>query len=136
MGKAAYKRTGNLFLSSGILFAVCTVLCLVLGPVSGQSFLGCVVILVMISAMAFGLNPLLTHLMPMMYLNLNRVALAAGLLDAMVYVGSAFSGSFAGYLSDSFGWDGVFLSWAVVSLIGTLLLAIARRMAKRGTENT
>ena len=74
--------------------------------------------------------------MPMLYLNLNRVALAAGLLDAMIYVGSAFSGFFAGYLSDSFGWNGVFLSWAAVSLIGTLLLEVARRMAKRGTENT
>ena len=136
MGRAAYKRTGNLFLSSGILFAVCTVLSLVLGPVSGQSFPGCVIVLVLVSAMAYGLNPLLTNLMPLMYSRLNRVALAAGLLDAMVYVGSAFSGFFAGYLSDSFGWDGVFISWAVVCLIGTLLLEIARRMAKRGTENT
>ncbi|MBR5959929.1 MAG: MFS transporter [Clostridia bacterium] len=137
MGKSAYKRTGNnVFISSGILFAVCTVLCALIGPVAGQSFLGCIAVLVLISAMAYGLNPLLTTLMPMLYINLNRVALAAGLLDAMIYVGSAFSGFFAGYLSDRFGWDGVFLSWAVVSLIGTLLLEIARRMAKRGTEKT
>ena len=137
MGKSAYKRTGNnVFISSGILFAVCTVLCALIGPVAGQSFIGCIAVLVLISAMAYGLNPLLTTLMPMLYINLNRVALAAGLLDAMIYVGSAFSGFFAGYLSDRFGWDGVFLSWAVVSLIGTLLLEIARRMAKRGTEKT
>ena len=136
MGKIAYKRTGNnLFISSGILFAVCTVLCVVLGPVSKLSLPGCVAVLVLISAMAYGLNPLLTHLMPMMYAHLNRVALAAGLLDAMIYVGSAFSGFFAGYLSDAFGWDGVFLSWAVVSLVGTLLLVVARRTAKRGTGN-
>ena len=136
MGKAAYKRTGNnVYISSGILFAVCTVLCVVLGPVSGQSFPGCVAVLVLISAMAYGLNPLLTTLMPMLYTHLNRVAFAAGLLDAMIYVGSAFSGFFAGYLSDAFGWDGVFLSWAAVSLVGTLLLEVARRMAKRGTGN-
>ena len=137
MGKSAYKRTGNnVFISSGILFAVCTVLCALIGPVAGQSFIGCIAVLVLISAMAYGLNPLLTTLMPMLYINLNRVALAAGLLDAMIYVGSAFSGFFAGYLSDRFGWDGVFISWAAVSLIGTLLLEIARRMAKRGTEKT
>ena len=137
MGKSAYKRTGNnVFISSGILFSVCTVLCALIGPVAGQSFIGCIAVLVLISAMAYGLNPLLTTLMPMLYINLNRVALAAGLLDAMIYVGSAFSGFFAGYLSDRFGWDGVFISWAAVSLIGTLLLEIARRMAKRGTEKT
>ena len=45
--------------------------------------------------------------------------------------GSAFSGFFAGYLSDAFGWDGVFLSWAVVSLVGTLLLEIAKFWSSR-----
>ncbi len=135
MGKSAYKRTrNNLYLSSGILFAVCTALCLVMGPVSAVSFPGCVTVLVLISAMCYGLNPLLTTLFPMLYDRLDRVALAAGLLDAMIYVGSAFSGYFTGLLFDSLGWNAVFLSWAVLSLIGTLTLAVARRMA--GTEFT
>ena len=132
MGQHAYRRTGNnLYLSSGILFAVCTVLCAAL-PAARGSFAGCVAILVLISAMAYGLNPLLTTLMPMLYSRLNRVALAAGMLDAMIYVGSAFSGFFAGLLSDRFGWDAVFVSWAVLSLAGTLALAAARRAARRG----
>ena len=132
MGQKAYQRTGNdLYLSSGILFCVCTVLCAALGPVAGASFVGCIVILVLISAMCYGLNPLLTTLMPMLYCHLNRVALAAGILDAMIYVGSAFSGVFAGFLSDRFGWEAVFLSWAALSLVGVLALEGARRMAKR-----
>ena len=132
MGKTAYQRTGNnLYLSSGILFAVCTVLCVVLGPVVKVSFAGCIVILVLISAVSYGLNPLLTILAPLLYSDLNRVALAAGILDAMFYVGSAFSGFFAGFLSDRFGWGAVFLSWAVISLVGVLALASARRWAAR-----
>ena len=132
MGQKAYQRTGsNLYLSSGILFSVCTVLCVALGPVARGSFVGCVVILVLISAMCYGLNPLLTTLMPMLYCHLNRVALAAGILDAMIYVGSAFSGVFAGFLSDRFGWEAVFLSWAALSLIGVLALEGARRLANR-----
>ncbi|MBR6186177.1 MAG: MFS transporter [Clostridia bacterium] len=133
MGRAAYQRTGNnLYLSSGILFAVCTVLCAALGPVSQSSLPGCIAVLVLISAMTYGLNPLLTTLMPMLYCHMNRVALAAGLLDAMIYAGSAFSGFFAGYLCDRFGWSAVFLSWAALSLIGTLTLEAARRAGKRG----
>ena len=132
MGQTAYQRTGsNLYLSSGILFSVCTVLCAALGPVARGSFVGCIVILVLISAMCYGLNPLLTTLMPMLYCHLNRVALAAGILDAMIYVGSAFSGVFAGFLSDRFGWEAVFLSWAALSLIGVLALEGARRFANR-----
>lgn len=130
MGQAAYRRTqNNLYLSSGILFAVCAVLCAVLGPAARLNLIGCVVILVLISAMSYGLNPLLTTLMPMLYCHLNRVALAAGILDAMIYVGSAFSGFFAGFLSDRFGWSAVFLSWAALSLAGVLFLAAARRKA-------
>ena len=136
LGRMAYQRTGNnLYLSSGVLFAVCTALCLVLGPVSQASFPGCIAVLVLISAMTYGLNPLMTTLMPMLYYQLNRVALAAGLLDAMIYVGSAFSGFFAGYLCDRFGWNAVFISWAALSLIGMLTLEAARRVANRGTGN-
>ena len=131
-GQKAYQRTGeNLYLSSGILFGVCTVLCAALGFVFLRSFAGCVILLVLISAMCYGLNPLLTTLMPMMYQALNRVALAAGILDAVIYVGSAFSGFFAGFLSDRFGWEAVFISWAILSLIGVLALEAARRLAKR-----
>lgn len=102
-----------------------------LGFVALKSFAGCVILLVLISAMCYGLNPLLTTLMPMMYQALNRVALAAGILDAVIYVGSAFSGFFAGFLSDRFGWEAVFISWAVLSFIGVLALEAARRLAKR-----
>ncbi len=130
MGQITYQRTGNSpYLSSGILFAACTVLCIVLAPAARWSFAGCVVVLALISAMCYGLNPLLTALMPMLYCHLNRVALAAGILDAMIYAGSAFSGVFAGFLSDRFGWEAVFLSWAALSLAGVLALEGARRLA-------
>ena len=131
LGQAAYKRRGNnSYLSSIILYAVCTVLCAVL-PAALGSLWPFVIVLVGISAMTYGLNPLLTTIMPMQYSSLNRVALAAGMLDAMIYVGSSFSGAFAGLLSDQFGWAAVFISWAVLSLIGSLVLVWAQRVAKK-----
>ena len=131
LGQAAYKRSGNnSYLSSIILYAVCTVLCVVL-PATLGSLWPFVIVLVGTSAMTYGLNPLLTTIMPMQYSALNRVALAAGLMDAVIYVGSSFSGIFAGFLSDRFGWAAVFVSWAVLSLIGTLLLVWAQRLAKK-----
>ncbi|MBR4331897.1 MAG: MFS transporter, partial [Clostridia bacterium] len=131
LGQVAYKRSGNnSYLSSVILYAVCTVLCAVL-PATLGSLWPFVIVLVGISAMTYGLNPLLTTIMPMQYSSLNRVALAAGMLDAMIYVGSSFSGAFAGFLSDQFGWAAVFVSWAVLSLIGSLVLVWAQRVAKK-----
>ena len=90
-----------------------------------------VIVLVATSAMTYGLNPLLTTILPMQFSALNRVGLAAGLMDAMIYVGSSFSGSFAGFLSDRFGWTAVFVSWAALSLIGIAAVAAAGAKAKK-----
>ncbi len=129
LGQIAYKRSGNnSYLSSIILYAVCTVLCVVL-PATLNGLWPFMIVLVGTSAMTYGLNPLLTTIMPMQYTSLNRVTLAAGLMDAMIYVGSSFSGAFAGFRSDRFGCSAVFVSWAVLSLIGTFMLAAAQRVS-------
>ena len=135
LGQIVYRRSGgNSYLTSIILFALCTGLCAVLGPASRAGIVACASALVLSSAMTYGLNPLLTSLMPMNYRSLNRVALAAGLMDAMIYVGSAFSGSFAGFLSDKLGWAAVFVSWTVLSLVGTLAMVAAHRVALRNAN--
>ena len=133
LGKAAYGGSGkNVYLSSAVLFAVCSGLCALL-PAAQKHLIPCVMALAAASALTYGLNPLLTTIMPMLYSRLNRVALAAGLMDAMIYVGSSFSGSFAGFLSDRFGWTAVFVSWAILSLAGALMTAAARRAAKKNS---
>ena len=132
--RTIYRRTGsNPYLSCGVMFSVCAALCVLL-PVSLKALVFCVIVLVATSAMTYGLNPLLTTILPMQFSSLNRVALAAGLMDAMIYVGSSFSGSFAGFLSDQYGWPAVFVSWAVLSTAGVLMIAAARRAAGKPTD--
>ncbi len=134
LGKSAYSRSGgNLYLTSGMMYAVCAVLCAALSASLG-SLWAFAAVLVGISAMAYGLNPLLTTIMPVQYASLNRVALAAGLMDAMIYAGSSLSGSFAGFLSDRFGWTAVFVSWAVLSAAGVLAVAAAGHTAKKSRK--
>jgi len=91
----------------------------------------CAALLALSSAIANGLNPLLASILPMNYRHLGRVALVAGLIDAMIYAGSAFSGTFAGLLKDLYGWNAVFASWAIFSLAGVLMVLLAIRMQKR-----
>ena len=133
LGRFVYKRcAGKVFLSACIMLACSTLLCALLIPVSGKSAAFCIVLLVLISALATGLNPMLSSLMPMTFRSLGRVAFVAGIMDAMIYLGSAFSGFFAGYLADTSGWTAVFVSWAVLSLIDMLLMLAAGGRAKRG----
>ena len=131
LGKLVYKRSGNdFYLSSGIMFSVAAALCLLLTGAVNNMF-ACVAVILASSAVTNGINPILVTIMPMMFRSLNRVALAAGLIDAMIYVGSSFSGSFVGFLSDRFGWTAVFVSWAALSLIGVFMIYAARHSAKK-----
>ena len=134
-GHWTYRKTGeNVFSASIVLLAACCAFCGLLCASHAKSIVLCVTSLALGSAMSYGLNPLLTSLMPMLYRDMNRVSLAAGLIDAMIYVGSAFSGTLAGSLSDRFGWTAVFLSWALMSLAGVfaLLAATRRQTTKEG----
>ncbi len=133
LGRFVYgKCAGKVFLSASIMLFCSTVLCVLLVPVSGRSAVFCIVLLVLVSALATGLNPMLTSLMPMTFRSLGRVAFAAGMIDAVIYLGSAFSGFFAGYLADASGWKAVFISWAVLSLVDMLLMLAAGGRARRG----
>jgi len=127
-GKHLYQRQGqHTRRTSGWLLGLCAAFSLVLMLGYQVSPLLCTVLLGLCSAMSYGINPLLTSFLPMDYRRLGRVGMAAGLLDAMIYAGSALSGSFAGMLYDAVGWSAVFASWAVFSVVGVVLFWLAER---------
>lgn len=114
-----------------LMMLLCTGFSMILTLFYQASPLMCTLLLALCSAMAYSLNPLLTSFLPMDYRDSGRVALAAGLIDATIYVGSALSGTFAGALRDWLGWSAVFGSWAIFSLIGVVMVVLAmRRRAK------
>lgn len=131
-GKLLYKRQGQRVRRTCVwLLGLSATFSLVLTLGYQVSPLICTLLLGLCSAMSYGINPLLTSFLPMDYHALGRVGMAAGLIDALIYVGSAFSGFFAGFLHDSFGWPAVFASWTVFSLVGVAMFRAA--MKKRWT---
>lgn len=138
LGKCAYKRLKeNVRKTCAALLGLCAAFSLVLTLFYGVNAWLCTVLLGLCSAMAYGINPLLTSFLPMDYHCLGRVGMAAGLIDAMIYVGSAFSGTFAGMLHDWLGWSAVFASWTVFSLVGVGMVCLAmHRKWKIKAENT
>ena len=111
------------------LLGICAMFSFVLTIGYQVSPLLCTVLLGLCSAMSYGINPLLTSFLPMDYHSLGRVGMAAGLIDALIYVGSAFSGTFAGMIHDYYGWSAVFASWTIFSVVGVamVLLALKKR---------
>ena len=113
--------------TSAVLLGMCAVFSFVLTIGYQLNPLLCTVLLGLCSAMSYGINPLLTSFLPMDYKSLGRLGMAAGLIDALIYVGSAFSGTFAGMIYDHYGWSAVFASWTIFSVIGVITFYYALR---------
>ena len=69
----------------------------------------------------YGLNPLLTALIPLEYDKVGRIGLAAGLVDSFIYIGSALAGVLGGTVSQHFGANGLFVSWMLTALLSAAL---------------
>ncbi|MCQ2437042.1 MAG: MFS transporter [Clostridia bacterium] len=78
-------------------------------------------------AVMYGSAPLLTAQAPLEYEPVRRVALVAGMIDCLIYCGSALAGVVNGWMSDVYGWNIVFVVWVGVLLIGALMAAISSR---------
>ncbi|MBE5809065.1 MAG: MFS transporter, partial [Clostridiales bacterium] len=134
VGRIVYKRTGGRVRNAIMLLmaagAVAELL-LLIGYRWGAFF--CALFLALCSAMAYGVNPLITSFLPMEYHQAGRVGFVAGMVDALIYLGSALSGTLTGALSSGLGWNAVFVSWILCTLLGVAAMigSIRMRMRKR-----
>lgn len=127
-GKALYRRLGQRTrLTCAWMQGLCAVFSLILMLAHGINPLLCTLLLGLCSAMTYGVNPLLTSFLPMDYDRLGCVGLAAGLLDALIYAGSALSGTLAGLICDHYGWNAVFASWMLCSSASVILILLSAR---------
>ena len=77
-------------------------------------------------ACLYGMNPMLTSLIPMEYDRFRCVGLAAGLIDSFIYLGSALSGFGEGMVYEAAGTGGLYVSWIVLSLGAAVFMIISR----------
>lgn len=91
-------------------------------------------ILGVLCALMFGVNPLETTTLPMDYTRFGRVGLAAGIIDSSVYLGSGLVSVSAGYIRATYGSSFMFGTWAVVAVLGAVgalcSIAGARRLTR------
>lgn len=87
-------------------------------------------------AAMYGINPIMTTIVPMEYAPFGKVGTVAGLIDSFIYVGSALSGIITSIIQANFGWSGVFFSWIGVSLLALgLSFTSGRQYEKFKKEN-
>ncbi len=107
----------------GYMNLACAAFCLLLP--SGKGALSAALLMGFSCACLFGLSPLLTTMVPLEYDKIGRSALAAGLIDSFVYIGSALAGVINGRIYETEGTSVIYFTWAVSALIGAIAVYLS-----------
>jgi len=95
----------------------------------------CALIMGVTCACMGGVEPLMTTLIPMEYEREKLIGLSAGLMDSLIYVGSALAGVAAGFIRESMGLNALFMGWAIAAAAAAMLAAMADGMLKKYRQN-
>ena len=121
---------GNARQCVGYLMLISAVLAVVLIPMTGWA-IGSALCLGLCCSATYGINPMLTTLIPMEYEPVGRVGLTAGLIDCFIYLGSSLAGVVTGAVSDAAGWTVVYIMWCAVALISMAFALMSMRGGRR-----
>lgn len=111
-----------------VMMMISTVFCACLCGASGVVL--CALFMGFACACLSGANPLLTSLIPMEYEREKLIGMSAGLIDSLIYVGSALAGVLAGFIRESLSLNALFVTWAGVALIAAVLAFVADSMLR------
>lgn len=117
--------------ANGIVLASSAVFSLILIFVYKNTF-AAALMLALACAANYGVNPMLTTFIPMEYDKAGRVGFVAGTVDCFIYIGSALAGVLTGAVSESAGWQNVYVLWTVVALAGAGLSFVSASRGKKG----
>lgn len=117
--------------ANGIVLASSAVFSFILIFVYKNTF-AAALMLALACAANYGVNPMLTTFIPMEYDKAGRVGFVAGTVDCFIYIGSALAGVLTGAVSESSGWQNVYVLWTVVALAGAGLSFVSASRGKKG----
>ena len=131
MARKCYNFFGNnARRCCGCLMLLSTVLCALIRP-SYVSMVTCAITLGLACACTYGINPMLTTLIPMEFEVGGRVGLVAGISDCFIYLGSALAGVVTGAISDAAGWTMVFMLWVGIAAVGAVFAFLSLNGRKK-----
>ena len=127
VGKRVYSRIGNNARRCVMLMMMVSSVLAILILVGSKSMVLCALLLGLTCAATYGINPMLTTLIPMEYDRAGRVGMVAGVVDCFIYLGSSLAGIATGALSDAMGWSAVFITWCAVAAAGAVMAKLSLR---------
>ena len=111
-----------------VLMMLCAIVC---GGalLMGGSVLLIAILLGLICAAMYGANTMLTGLIPLEYDRVGKTGLTAGLIDSLIYAGSALAGAVGGGLYEQLGSGALYASWIAAAVFAALLMRVSARLS-------
>lgn len=112
-------------------FLICLVCCAFLVFFySSNQYVTLIVSALAVAAMN-GVNLYLVCIVPVRFEKYGKTATMSGIINALTYVGSAAATYGFGAVSESFGWNAVVVTWAVIAVLGTVCCLFSIRPWRR-----
>jgi OPA family glycerol-3-phosphate transporter-like MFS transporter len=121
------KLLRNEMVCAGAIFGLGCAAALLLLAFHGKAPVLSVVALALLSGSMHGVNVILICMIPPHFAKFGRTAFVSGALNSCTYVGAAISTYGIALVTQSIGWNGTVLLWAVIAAAGAALcLALTR----------
>lgn len=90
-----------------------------------------VILLGLVYAASSVVNTSITSIYPMSYLKTGNVSSVSGILDFASYLGAGLSSALYGVIIKYFGYEPMFISWAVCSIVSLLVIGLINRLRRK-----
>ncbi len=122
-----YVKNKSRELHTSALLFLSAAAALVLLALAGWFMVISLALFCIITAAMTGVTTIATSIIPTYFVKLNKTSLVAGLINAMVYAGSALSGVGIGLVTESFGWSGTRIFWIILGCLACVLCFVVAK---------
>lgn len=100
-----------------------------------NSVLGTVLCFLAVSLLMISVNTLILSFMPLCFTRLSLVSTVTGIIDSVIYVGSALSTTVFAVIAENYGWSGTRMLWCLFAAAGCIFSLIPIAKWRRFKEN-
>lgn len=125
----ALRRRGARPHSVVAMMMTTTIICALPLLLVSKSLALTVALLGCMCATMYGLNTMLTGLIPFEYHRIGKTGMTAGLVDSFIYAGSALAGALAGGVYEGFGVSALVVLWIAAAAVSIVMMRVSGRMS-------
>ena len=101
-----------------------------------NSLVGLVVCIGLVLAVVYGVNTILTTLLPLQFAHTVQSGALSSVFNFLSYVGATLGGLISGLIADYLDWQGVYWLWAILSTVAVLIIVAQHHYMSQSVQES